>query len=736
MFNIPQTELLHAGTQQGGLFMSVKGSTNQTVGGSGILKKMMGGFLLVILLSVALLSVFIYMKANSTLETNLKKLTRQMNDQTVLFIDNYLGRFSDQLEVVSSFPDVKAAAGDVAAQGTMLQKFDTFLLGNNKKIMYMYLGTAQKGMYMRPADQLPAGFDPTIRPWYKAAVAADKSVWTDPYNDASTGKLVTTLAKPIKDNGTLKGVMALDVDLSTLSGAMGQTVVGQQGFAFLLDSTNLIMTFPSGMDDSGQRTVDTQMIGKELQDSAILDAIKNKKDNDVLKLNLDLKKLAKITPLAANADDKATAAYNKQKQAEDKLQNLGTCYVTVKYLPQYNWTLVSVVEKKELDSDTGKFMTSIVITGLIALLLAMIFSYMLARGITSPINVMVQKLNRVRDGELNVDFNTNGSDEIALIGHYLTDAFQQLSTLIREIQGIVGEVTASSHNLASTSEETSASAEEVARTVNEIARGASEQAHDAEQGVMIAKNLSEKFADLNDRTKAMIDSAKTVMGANKTGVQTLEGLRGKTRLNDEANDRIEKVIAELDQKTQSIEAILDTISAIAVQTNLLALNASIEAARAGEHGRGFAVVADEIRKLAEGSSKAADEVRIIVTNIQADSTRTVSSMKDVKAISKEQSQAVGEVSSAFQSIFESIEHISGMIGTISGFVNDLNSDKDKIVQSIENISAVSQQTAAASEEVSASMDQQTMAVDEVAKAAERLNEISVDLNRQIGKFKV
>ncbi len=690
--------------------------------GSGIRTKLMGSFGLLIALSLIVLGFSIYGVATRILEKNLTELSQQMNNQTVLFIDNYLARFSDAMNTVATDKDVLNALTDPVSRDRMMEEFQN-MVDTNKNIMYTYLGAADKGMYMKPDDELPAGYDPTGRPWYTGAVAADKILWTDPYNDASTGQLVTTVAIPVKNNGTLLGVLGLDINLDTLSEAMGQTKIGQEGFAFLLDSQNIIMTFPK--DPAGQ---DMMMIGKTLTDPALLEAIKNKADNEVLKAKVDFETLAQFP--------EGTDAAVIDAASKVTFPEVGDSYVTVKYLPEYNWTLISVVKKKELLADTNKFLTSIIITGVVALILAIVVSWLFARGLTARINKMLGMLAKARDGDLTVDFNLEGKDEIGVIGHYLTDTFGQLGGLVREIQGIAGEVTMAAQNLAATSEETSASAEEVARTVNEIARGASEQAHDAERGVTIAQSLSIKITELNARTKDMIESAKSVISANESGMSSLDGLKEKTRQSDDANTRIEGAITELDKKTQSIEAILDTISAISVQTNLLALNASIEAARAGEHGRGFAVVADEIRKLAEQSSKAADEVRVIVTNIKSDSTKTVTSMKDVRVISQEQSHAVTEVSGSFQTIFESIERISEMIKTISAFVNDLGSDKDSIVQSIENISAVSEETAAASEEVSASMDQQSTAVDEVARAAERLNEISVDLSGRISKFKV
>lgn len=346
-------------------------------------------------------------------------------------------------------------------------------------------------------------------------------------------------------------------------------------------------------------------------------------------------------------------------------------------------------------------------------------------------------MESVKTGDLTVNIETNSTDEIGLLSHYFGETIEQLSQLIKNIQVVSKDVTLSAQSLAATSEEASASADEVARTVEEIAKGASEQANDAEAGVIVAQSLSDKFNLLSDKTEFMIQSTEDVVNANVQGMEMIGELKTKkTQLAEEANTRIESAVGELDSNTQSIDAILNTISAISEQTNLLALNASIEAARAGEHGRGFAVVADEIRKLAEESSGAADEIRGIVTAIISDSTKTVDEMKLVKNIGSEQADAVLNVDKSFESISISVSKIVEEIYDIKTAVEELIGDKDTIVGSIGNISAVSEETAAASEEVNASMDQQTMAVEEVARAAERLNEISITLNDELSRFKV
>ncbi|WP_228152853.1 methyl-accepting chemotaxis protein [Marinobacter guineae] len=97
--------------------------------------------------------------------------------------------------------------------------------------------------------------------------------------------------------------------------------------------------------------------------------------------------------------------------------------------------------------------------------------------------------------------------------------------------------------------------------------------------------------------------------------EALQYSRSTSEQIEEGVDKAKAIIAELNERSQSIERMVDTIAAVADQTNLLALNAAIEAARAGDHGRGFAVVADEVRKLAANTGAATQEIADVIHTI-------------------------------------------------------------------------------------------------------------------------
>ncbi|WP_098438906.1 methyl-accepting chemotaxis protein [Bacillus sp. es.034] len=189
-------------------------------------------------------------------------------------------------------------------------------------------------------------------------------------------------------------------------------------------------------------------------------------------------------------------------------------------------------------------------------------------------------------------------------------------------------------------------------------------------------------------------------------------------------------------KINEIDTVIHSINAISDQTNLLVLNASIDTARAGEHGKGFAVVAEEVRKLAEQSARATDQVRMTIQDIQSQSNQATIEMNTTRKNADEQTPVVKKTEDAFHSISSMIDNMVSPIQGISQKVKFLTSHKDDVVGVIQSISAPAKQSTASSEEVSASTEQQLMALNSIAHSAASLNKASISLAEVSSKFKV
>ena len=169
---------------------------------------------------------------------------------------------------------------------------------------------------------------------------------------------------------------------------------------------------------------------------------------------------------------------------------------------------------------------------------------------------------------------------------------------------------------------------------------------------------------------------------------------------------VTRSIRELAAKSEQIGGIVETITGIAGQTNLLALNAAIEAARAGEQGRGFAVVAEEVRKLAEESQRAAEQISTLVGEIQAQTDGAVAVVEDGSKRSLESGVTVQTAREAFEQIAVSVADMRTRIGQIAHATGE--------------VAAVAEESSAATEEVSASTSETSASTQQIAASAQQL----------------
>ncbi len=661
----------------------------------GIRSKLIGIIGGLVIFTVAAIGISTYMNSSKIVKDNFVSANYELNKEIANSVQKEFEGYMSGLKMVASNNNTRT----IPTVGFDSWRQDVFkaYLTTFEQPFQIFIGLPDGRIFIEPYYKFDETYDPRQRGWYTGVDSTKADFWSGIYVDAVTGQFAVSAATPVTDSeGKQIGILGTSIKLDELSDKIASIKVGKEGYVFILDGAGNVVAHPN-----------PDLRGKPLEVTEIQEAIKSNTDG--------------------------TVYYDYTNPDSGDIEPKYAVYQKVEGL---NWYVMTSMYVSEITDQTSSLIWFTLGVALIVMVLAVIVGTFFAGSLTKPIKAILIDMDQVAEGDMTVVSDVKTKDEIGELSNRFNKMVGNIRDLIQNATGVTDEVALAAQTLAAASEEASASSDEVAKTVGEIAEGATDQAHDAEEASRLAVNLDDKFVQLKSNSNDIADNADSVRQVNAKGMAVVEDLRDKSKQNNAATQEIVVAINDLDQKSNDIGGILETIRSIAEQTNLLALNASIEAARAGEHGRGFAVVADEIRKLAEESSSSAEKIQRIIQAIQEQTKSTVNIMDKFKENAGAQFKAVGDVNESFEEILNAVTEIVSQIEGINHFIGDMIQDKDNIVNAITNISSVSEETAAASQEVSASMDQQASAVESVAQSAERLNELSLDLRKEIGKFKV
>lgn len=603
-----------------------------------------------------------------------------------------IGWFNENLRVL----DIVQTSVEKAnlSQEAESDYMSTLIKKSNGVISDLYIGTKDGVMIDGSGWVPPADYDPRTRAWYKEGLNNENVKYGSPYLDMVTGKLVASATgKLLNPDKSLRGVVAVDFLLDTISGIVSNTKYGKTGYAYIIDKkSGSIIAHPK-----------KELIGKKLTDI----------DPKVVNLEKELMSKEEGVYDYTSSDDKKYAAYSS--------------------IPSLNWSFIVVVSEKEVLSELNSYTTKMIIIIILSIILLSILIERISAAIVKPIKILVAKVLEISEGNLNTQIEVNGDSEIALLSREFNRFVAKLHDSIGKIKQLVNQSKESNENIEKSidniingsessyyrvlSDKTDSGILQLAEQAEIVLDNVRNQTASSEESLAAVEEIGATSQHMNSNMIKTAEAFKDTLNISKTSQEDIRKMSNSMNDITESVSETNREIEKLNEISNNIGQILTSINGVAEQTNLLALNAAIEAARAGDAGRGFAVVADEIRKLAEQTNKETGKIESLIGTIQTGvekvkesgndvkvkvldglklsklseegmekiltlTNRNASDMEDILISVNEQATASNEISIAISNITNSsteIESLSIETTNISNKIKDILINKQKIV---------------------------------------------------------
>jgi methyl-accepting chemotaxis protein len=469
-------------------------------------------------------------------------------------------------------------------------------------------GGSDGSMFSLPDSVRAPDYDPRVRVWYKAAQERKQTVFTEPYIAASSGKMVMTVATPVKYQDRF-GVACANLSLDDLSKLINTLNFDGHGYAFIVSADGKVLVHPDG-----------KFILKDLKDV-----------------------FGPGTQLPAPGVREISGANGSQLVSFTHVDGLASA----------DWYVAMVIDQQAAFSMLSELRTLAITATLIAVVIIILLLGVLIRWLMRPLHAMGQALEDIANGEgdLTQRLPINSRDEFGALAQSFNRFLEFIQISIRDVSGtssalnqVAAQVTRVSRTSMSNSDEQARRTESVVSAIHQLGAASSE----------IARNAA-LASQSSSQARALADDGQQVVGMTIEAINRLSKNIDKSRI----------TIENLATQTGDIGQILEVITSISQQTNLLALNAAIEAARAGEAGRGFAVVADEVRNLAHRTQDSARQVQGLIEQLQVGAQTAVTTMTESQRESETSVTVANQAGERLSKVAQRIGEIDAMNQTVA-----------------------------------------------------------------------
>jgi methyl-accepting chemotaxis protein len=372
---------------------------------------------------------------------------------------------------------------------------------------------------------------------------------------------------------------------------------------------------------------------------------------------------------------------------------------------------------EQTDAAIAELRETVAISMLLVLIFASLTCLLVVSKMMRPLKDLTRAAERITEGSFEEQIRVESNDEVG----QLAGAFNNMTQVI--VKNLQGEIDKSNRMVMSVKEaiqQLSTSANELMAISSQQAAGSTEQASAVQQATTTSEEIAATAKQVSEnagRVESLADNAAASSSEGQQAVST--AVDGMSQLKDQVQS-IAEAMLELGENSQKIGGIIDIIDEISDQTNLLSLNAAIEAAGAGEAGKRFSIVANEVRRLADRTADATNQVKALIVQIQQATNSTI-------MLTEEGSKGVDAASSLVANISEALEKITSAVSETTSAASEIKLMTQQQTTASEQMSETIVEVRDVAVQVATSSQETTQSIAELTALAERLQDM-VDEN--------